>query len=121
MSARAIHVVLWTLIFSSGAAGYYVGQQATTKKYEPTREQHLELEVKQKDAIIAQIQFNQAQAALQRSYQELEEAAAAVKRANGWPPEIQFNQQTLAFGPQPPAPPAPAPLPVPKPAEGKKP
>lgn len=100
LSAKQIRRYLYLILTLSFFAGLWAGQ-AAPKKYEPTHEQYLELKVKQQDAIIAQMQFNQAQQSLQQSYVALEAAANAVKKANGWPAEVQFNQQTLTFAPQP--------------------
>src|SRR6267378_483908 len=73
-----------------GALGLRAEAQAPTPpssvKYEPTEVERLRLEVKQKDAQLAQVQLQRAQQAFQQSLALLDEEAGKVKAAHpDWP------------------------------------
>lgn len=70
---------------------------AQQTKYEPTEVQLLRLQVKQKDAQLAQVQLQRAQQAFQGALAALDAEAGAVKKANNWPADVQFSPDTLTF------------------------
>jgi hypothetical protein len=78
--------------------GFATFGQAPTPKYQPTEIQLLRLQVLQRDAQIAQMQFYQKVAALQAEGQK-------VKTENKWPADVRFNPDTLTFEEAPPPPP----------------
>jgi len=85
-----------------GALGLRAEAQAPTPpssvKYEPTEVERLRLEVKQKDAQLAQVQLQRAQQAFQQSLALLDEEAGKVKVAHpDWPKGVQFSPDTLTF------------------------
>jgi uncharacterized protein YggE len=66
----------------------------------------LRLQVKQRDALLAQHAMQQAQDAYVSAMADLNKAADEVKRAKGWPGDVRFDPGTLSFM-EPPTPPAP--------------
>jgi len=82
---------------------------AAASKYQPTEVQALKLQVAQRDAQLAQIQLQRAQAAFQGALAKLDELAGQVKLENKWPAEVQFSPDTLQFETPPKPPPAPMP------------
>ena len=78
----------------------FVWGQATAPappKYEPTEIQRLRLEVKQRDAKLAQRDLADAQARFQAAVAALMAEGDAVRAANGWPKDVALNPDTLAF------------------------
>jgi hypothetical protein len=65
--------------------------------YHPTELQRLQLEVLQKDAIIAQKDLQAAQQLYQAKLAALQQKADEVKHDNKWPPEVNFDPNSLAF------------------------
>ena len=90
----------------SGNAGTATGI-ATLPPYEPSEVQALRLQVKQRDAQIAQIAFQQAQVQFQQALAELNREADRIKTENKWPKDLVFKPETLKFE-APPSPPHPA-------------
>jgi hypothetical protein len=82
-------------------AGSVVAQAPA--KYAPSEVQLLKLQVRQKDAQLAQV-------AAQQAYTALLSEAAAVKRENKWDDKVIFNPESLTFT-DPPAPRTEAPKP----------
>jgi hypothetical protein len=83
-----------------------LGQNAP--KLVPTENQSLRLQVKQKDAQLQQIAFQQASEAFQKAMDDLRKEGEKVKAENGWDAGTIFSIDTLSFT-------APAPKPVAKP------
>jgi hypothetical protein len=83
------------------------GAQSPPAKYTPSEIQTLRLQVKQKDAMIAQRDYVAAQQRFQGAVNELNAEADRVKTENGWPRTLLFNSDSLLFS-EPPPPPAPA-------------
>jgi high-affinity K+ transport system ATPase subunit B len=65
--------------------------------YQPTEIQTLHLQVKQRDAQLAQKDFFIAQQNLQIALKALNDEAAKVKVENNWPDGLVFNQEKLSF------------------------
>jgi hypothetical protein len=65
--------------------------------YKPNEIQSLQLQVLQRDAIIAQKDLNAAQAAYQKALTALTDKGNEVKKANKWPDNVQFDPNTLNF------------------------
>jgi hypothetical protein len=78
-------------------------------KYEPTEIQSLRLKVDQQKALLAQRDLQQAQANMQAAMAALTEESAKIKKENGWPEDVTFNPDSLAFS-------SPAPTPAAAPA-----
>ena len=98
----------------------FVWGQATApapSKYEPTEIQRLRLEVKQRDAKLAQRDLADAQARFQAAVAALMAEGDAVREANGWPKDVALNPDTLTFA-EPPQAAKPA---APGPGKGEKP
>lgn len=97
--------ILFVLIIAASVA---VSAQEAAKKYEPTEIQSLRLQVKQKDAILAQQSIASAQQAVTlaqqnftKAIEEMNAEAETIKKANKWPETVQLNPQTLAFEAKP--------------------
>lgn len=85
---------------------------AAAKKYETTETEQLKLQLKQKDAIIAQIDLNTAQRQMQDAMAAINAEAEVVKKAHGWDESVLFNTTSLTFV-DPPKPPTPTQKPAP--------
>ena len=76
--------------------------QEKVKEYKLTEVQQLKLQVQQKDAQLLQAQLQNIQRQFQEKVSDLMSTANKFKLENGWPPETQFNPDTLAFSAPPP-------------------
>ena len=74
--------------------------QSTDKSYTPSEVQMLRLEVKQKTALLAQRDVNDAQTRFNQALTELQDEAKKVEEENSWK-DAQFNPQDLTFKPMP--------------------
>lgn len=81
-----------------------LAQTTADKKYEPNQMQALRLQVKQKDAQIAQIQYQQAQTNFTKALNDLTAEGETIRKENAWPAELRFNPESLQFTMPPPAP-----------------
>jgi hypothetical protein len=121
---RIVEVILaCTLGFlGSWSAGLILEAQTVQSKppapsvYVPSEVQLLRLQVKQRDALLAQQELLRAQAQYQNALAALNAEADKVKLDNKWPATLTFDPGTVTFN-EPPAPAMPA---APKP-EDKKP
>ena len=115
---------LLTLVFMVGClVGQVLGQDKP--KFQPTEVQSLRLQVKQKDAQLAQRDLSDAcgggpgaplgrlQQAFQQAFTNLTGEAEKIKQENKWPTSTQFDPNTLQF--------AEPPKPAPPPKDDKKP
>ena len=112
--------VPWILFVSATLLAVVV---SCTKKptWTPSEVQMLRLQVKQKDAQLAQQQMLIAQQAFQKAMADLQSEADKVEDENGWPRTSVFDPATLTFKPPVPAPTTP-PAPIQSsPAGPKKP
>jgi len=94
-----------------GAAGvpiHYSLDCPDTSADTPDCARLLRLQVKQRDALLAQHAMQAAQDAFQAAMAGLNQAADEVKRAKGWPGDVRFDPGTLSFM-EPPTPPTPKP------------
>jgi hypothetical protein len=112
--------LLSVLIVMAFLSGFIVGYAEDAKpKYAPSEVQALRLQVRQKDAQLAQRELQmtctEPQQKFQKAISDLNAEAEKVKKDNGWPKEATFNPDTLAFTEPPPAKPAVPPAPEPKP------
>lgn len=107
MKKAILKVTLVTLVIGWLIGGAVISAQEK-KEHKPTEVQLLRLQVKQKDAQMAQVRFQVAQQAFQASVNELQAEANKVKEQNGWAKETEFNADTLAFLEAPKAPKQPA-------------
>jgi hypothetical protein len=96
----AILVVACMLMWASRG----MGQDGKTKEYKLSEVQLLKLQVQQKDAQLLQAQLQAVQRQFQDKVSSLMSAAEKIKLENGWPPETQFNPDTLTFNEPPPKP-----------------
>jgi hypothetical protein len=76
---------------------YAVHAQEKAKEYKLTEVQLLKLQVQQKDAQLLQAQLQNIQRQFQEKVTELMSTAQKYKLENGWPPDTQFNPDTLTF------------------------
>lgn len=77
-------------------------------EYKPTEIQTLRLQVKQKDARLAQVDLRDAQNRFNQALADLNAEGEKVKVENKWPSTVMFSMDTLTFA-------------VPAKAEAKKP
>src|SRR4029077_7853641 len=105
--------IVLSVVGGMGVARSQAPASPSAKVYAPTKDQALQLQVAPKDASLAQAQLQRAQQAFQQALAQLDSVAGEVKKANGWPADVQFSPDTLTFS----APPTPPTLP----AQGKKP
>lgn len=90
-----------------------LGAQATAPKYTPTEVQSLRLQVKQRDAQIAQRDMVAAQEKFQNFLAVLQSEGDKVRLENKWPDTVKFDLNTLGFTETPVVTPNPKPIPVP--------
>lgn len=91
-----------TIIAFAALVGFAIltNAQAPTPappKYQPTEIQLLKLQVKQKDARLAQVQAAQAQAQFQAAMADLMKEAESIKVENKWPAEVIFNADNVSY------------------------
>jgi len=67
--------------------------------YVPNEVQQLKLQVRQKDAQLAQVALREAQSNFQQKVKELMEEGIEVRKANGWPDKVTMNPDSLTFSP----------------------
>ncbi|SRR6266436_3718222 len=73
------------------------------KTYKPTELQSLRLQVRQKDAQLAQAALQAAQQQFQAALQNLTAEGEKVKVENKWPSDTQFSPNDLSFSAPAPA------------------
>jgi hypothetical protein len=88
----------------------------TTKTFTPTEVQNLRLQVKQRDAQIAQRDMVAAQEKFQNFLATLQSEGEKVRLENHWPDTVKFDPNTLGFTESTPT---PVPATVPKPTPTK--
>jgi len=71
--------------------------QEKVKEYKLTEVQLLKLQVVQKDAMLLKVQMQDIQRQFQEKVSDLMSTAQKFKLENGWPPDTQFNPDTLTF------------------------
>ncbi len=71
------------------------------KDYKLSEIQSLRLQVKQKEAIIAKNNLDQAQHNFQQALTDLTSEGDKIKSENGWPKETTFEPNTLQFSAPP--------------------
>src|SRR5436190_2377129 len=93
MRSKIIITVVALLVGLIAAA---LGQQKT---YTPTEVQQLKLQLKQRDAQLAQVALREAQSNFQQKVKDLMEEGVAIKKEQGWPESVQMNPDSLTFSP----------------------
>ena len=93
-----MRVVRFLAFFLLACAGLMAAQSAPELK--PSEVQMLRLEVKQKTALLAQRDVNDAQTRFNQALTELQDEAKKVEEENKWT-DAQFNPQDLTFKPMP--------------------
>lgn len=103
-----MNILKWAslLILTFMVAGLAIAHP-DDKKYELSEVQKLRLQVKQKDAQLAQIQLSIAQGNFEKTIDDFNAEVKSIEKENSWPETLQINAQTLDFT----APPATAPPP----------
>ena len=86
-----------TIIILLGLAAVVGGQTLPDGKYKPSEIQSLRLQVKQKDALLAQQALGQAQTNFQNAMAALAAEAERIKQDNKWDAKVQFDAGTLQF------------------------
>jgi hypothetical protein len=76
-------------------------------KYELSEVQKQRLQLKQKDAQIAQLQLSIANSTFQQSIAAFNAEVKSIEEENKWPDTLQIDPNTMTFK-EPPAPPKPA-------------
>src|ERR1700739_1879914 len=101
------YLVAWPLWLSLAAVVVVLAQDKppAPPKYGPHEVQSLRLQLKHKDAELAQIALQTAQAAFQRAMSDLTEEGKRVKTENKWPEDVQFSPNDMSFS-EPAPPPA---------------
>ena len=92
--------------------GSFAFAQGTSTDFKPSEVQSLRLQVKIKDAQLAQKESAEAQQKLQSAIQSVNQEVESIKTENKWPAGVNYNFQTQTFT-------APPPPPAEKPAEKK--
>ena len=67
------------------------------KKYETSEIEHLKLQVKQKDAQIAQIYYMQSQQKYNDAVQELYKECTSIRDQHNWPATVTCKPEDLTF------------------------
>lgn len=93
-------LALVILVIGWFAGGVVIGAQEK-KEYKLTEVQLLRLQVKQKDAQIAQVRFQASQQAFQAAINDLQAEASKVKEQNSWDKDVVFNADALTFSEAP--------------------
>jgi hypothetical protein len=98
---------IWLILALSFAAGLWAQQaQQAAAKYQPTKEQSLELRALRAEAQLAQVAAQQAQQAFSAKLLELTDKGKEFQRANKWPDTVTFDPNSLSYvDAPPPAPP----------------
>jgi hypothetical protein len=78
----------------------YVRHVHAQQDMKPSEVQMLRLEVKQKTALLAQRDVNDAQTRFNQALTELQDEAKKVEEENSWK-DVQFDPQALTFKPMP--------------------
>jgi hypothetical protein len=86
-----------TIIILLGIAAIVGAQTLPESKYKLSEIQLLRLQVRQKDALLAQQALSQAQANFQNAMSALTAEASKVKEENKWDAKVQFDAGTLQF------------------------
>src|ERR1700720_34429 len=87
------------MIIVMAIVGICIAARADEKKgYDITETQKLRLEVKQKDAQIAQMQMQAANNAFQKSIADFNAESKAIQKENGWPDTVHLDDRMLAQG-----------------------
>jgi hypothetical protein len=102
-------IIIGALLFGLTLAGVAEFRGAAANKYELSEIQKLRLEVKQKDAQLAQQNLSFAQQAFQQRIADFNAEAQKVEQENGWPSTVKIDPNTLTFS-DPPAAPAVGPV-----------
>lgn len=71
------------------------------KKYEASEIEHLRLQIKQKDAQIAQIYFMQSQQKYNEAVQDLYRECTAIRDQHKWPETVTCKPEDLTFSETP--------------------
>lgn len=85
------------LIVAALVLGRIIADELKDREKQPTEVQHLQLEVMQKDALLAQKDMQNAQANYQQALLKLSAKAAEIKKENKWDDSVTFNPNTLAY------------------------
>lgn len=99
MRQRAFYIFWACLLLWAMALIHVYGEEPA--KYVPTELQELRLQVKLKDAQLAQKDYFIAQQNLNFALKSLNDEAARVKTENKWPDGLVFNQEKLSFTEEP--------------------
>jgi hypothetical protein len=106
------------VMFALGAIGLLLAglairaQLSKPKVFQPSETQVLRLQLRQKDAIIAQKDMQVVQQRFQDALNALNAEADKVKAENRWPKDVKFSPDTLTFD-MPKLTPVPSPAPTP--------
>lgn len=81
---------------------WLIGKAQAPATYKPTEVQQLRLQVKQRDAWLAQRDAIEAQRRYQQAVGELNALGEAIRMENGWPESVVFNPDKVEFSQTPP-------------------
>lgn len=91
-------VLVATLMFCFAWVAVLVAAQKTEPlKFLANEVQQLRLQVKQKDAQLAQAALKEADARFKQTLQELSNEAEQVKKDQHWPADVVFDPNSLSF------------------------
>jgi hypothetical protein len=93
VTKRDLKLAGWVIGFLILASGVL----AQGAKFEPTKEEGLEVQLSLKDAQLAQYQLQEAQRVFQQKSADFGATVAKVKAAHKWPETVQYNMQTAQF------------------------
>ena len=94
-------IVALTLLTLAIAIGLLAQEAGKPKVFTPTEVQSLRLQVRQKDALLAKANLEQAQRVFQQALTDLTAEGEKVKVEQGWPKDTQFNPNDLSYAAPP--------------------
>lgn len=89
-------VLLFVLFFL-----WLIGKAQAPASYKPTEVQTLRLQVKQRDAWLAQRDAIESQRRYQQAIAELNALGEDIRKENGWPTTVLFNPDKVEFSAPP--------------------
>lgn len=96
-----------TLLIIHGVRAQSAPQAPAPAKYELSEVQRYRLQLKQKDAQIAQMNVSIANSNFQQSIAAFNAEVKSIEQENKWPDTLQIDPNTMTFK-EPPPPPKPA-------------
>ena len=87
-------IIITLIALLVGLIAAALGQQ---KEYKPTEVQSLKLQLRQRDAQLAQVALREAQSNFQQKVKDLMEEGVQVRKDNSWPDNVTMDPDRLTF------------------------